>query len=192
MQNSTHLLNRLREGDESAFRQFVDEQKQRIFTLCYRILKDEDDAEDAAQEVFMKIYQKIGQFREESQLNTWVYRIAMTTSYDLLRKRKRKTPWMYMSSFTGGQNNQGNRSWEETLPIVNRIHPHATLEEKERLQKLYTAIDKLPENQKSAILLHYMEGLKYEQISEILGVSFSAVESLLFRARKNLKETLRG
>ena len=190
MQNSTHLLNRLREGDESAFRQFVDEQKQRIFTLCYRILKDEDDAEDAAQEVFMKIYQKIGQFREESQLNTWVYRIAMTTSYDLLRKRKRKTPWMYMSSFTGGQNNQGNRSWEETLPIVNRIHPHATLEEKERLQKLYTAIDKLPENQKSAILLHYMEGLKYEQISEILGVSFSAVESLLFRARKNLKETL--
>jgi len=190
VQNSTHLLNRLREGDESAFRQFVDEQKQRIFTLCYRILKDEDDAEDAAQEVFMKIYQKIGQFREESQLNTWVYRIAMTTSYDLLRKRKRKTPWMYMSSFTGVQNNQGNRSWEETLPIVNRIHPHATLEEKERLQKLYTAIDKLPENQKSAILLHYMEGLKYEQISEILGVSFSAVESLLFRARKNLKETL--
>ncbi len=190
MQYSTHFLDRLREGDESAFRKLVDTQKDRIFTLCYRILKDEDDAEDTAQEVFMKIYQSVGQFREESQLNTWIYRISMTTSFDLLRKRKRKTPWVYMSSFAGVQNNAQSRSWEETLPVVNKIHPHATLEEKERLQKLYTAIDKLPENQKSAILLHYMEGLKYDQISEVLELSVSAVESLLFRARKNLKEIL--
>lgn len=183
-------VHRLRKGDEGAFTAFVEQQKARVFTLCFLILKDENDAEDAAQEVFVKIYQKLDQFREEAQLDTWVYRIAMTTSYDALRKRKRKTPWLYMSTLTGRTESGDNRSWEEQLPVVDRLHPHASLEEKENLQKLYSAIDALPENQKSAILLHYMEGLKYEEISKILEVSFSAVESLLFRARKKLKEML--
>ena len=201
---STDFLIRLRQRDPEAFRQLVDSRKDRVFHLCMSYLRQRQDAEDAAQEVFVKVHRGIDGFREEADLDTWIYRVAVTTSLDVLRKRKRKQPWSLFhgigASPGGGSALPAGESGLDGIDLAERSgrvpdlvesnHPESALEDKQRTGALTDAIHALPDNQRSAILLHYMEELSYEEVSEALGVSFSAVESLLFRARRTLREQL--
>lgn len=188
------LIQPLKVGSQGAFATLVERRKDRVYSLCFHYLKDRHDADDATQDVFVKVHQSISGFREDASLDTWLYRITVTTALDHLRRRKRKTPWKF--TFASGSSGlavpQSEESSSELPPWeqVEFFHPGIALEEKERTKALYTAIDELPDNQRTAVILHYIQGLKYQDISDIMHTSFSSVESLLFRARKNLEKKL--
>lgn len=206
--SAPEYLHRLKHGDAEAFRQLVESRKDRVFNLCMRYLRQRQDAEDAAQEVFLKIHRTIDTFREDAELDTWIYRVTVTTSLDFLRRRRRKQPWSLFNGpgtsdgappmgHSGDSGRDGPMDGIEMAERSGRVpglvesdDPETGLQERQRAGALSKAIDSLPEAQRSAILLHYMEELSYEEVSVALDVSFSAVESLLFRARRNLRKRL--
>ncbi len=178
------IIKELKEGKESAFRLLVEHFQRRIYNTCLNLLQNAEDAEDVTQEVFVSIYQSIQQFKGESKLYTWVYRIAITKSLEHIRMKKRKKRFAFFQHlFTN-----------EEVSIKNEpkhfYHPGVQLENKERAAILFSAIDKLPENQKTAFILSKVEDLSYAEISEVMNLSVSSVESLLFRAKQNLQKLL--
>lgn len=177
------LIQGLQKGDENAFRYLVDNYQDRVFNTALGIVQNAQDAEDVAQEVFIQVYRSIHAFKGESKLSTWLYRIATTRALDLLRSRKSKKRFGLIQRLFG----EGNEPVME-LPDFN--HPGVALDRKENAARLFKAIDKLPENQKAAFTLHKLENLSYQEISEVLKTSIPAVESLMHRAKQNLRKML--
>ena len=177
------LIQRLKEGDETAFKYLVDNYQERVYNTAIGIVQNAEDAEDVAQEVFIQVYRSIHNFKGESKLSTWLYRIATTRALDLLRSRKSKKRFGLLQRLFG----EGN---EPVFEIPDFNHPGVALEKKENAAKLFKAISQLPENQKVAFTLHKLEDLSYQEISEIMKTSLPAVESLMHRAKQNLKKIL--
>lgn len=183
MLNEDFLIQELKEGKDLAFKTIVDEYQNMVYNTCLAIVKSEEDAEDIAQEVFVQVYQSIKSFKGESKLSTWIYRIATTKSLDHERKKKRKKRFGFVKSIFG----------EDSEIIINPPdfnHPGVALDKKENAAKLFKAIDKIPENQRIAFLLNKVEGLSYQEVSQVLQVSVSSIESLLHRAKNNLRKIL--
>ncbi len=183
MLNEDFLIQELKEGKDLAFKTIVDEYQNMVYNTCLAIVKSEEDAEDIAQEVFVQVYQSIKSFKGESKLSTWIYRIATTKSLDHERKKKRKKRFGFVKSIFG----------EDSEIIINPPdfnHPGVALDKKENAAKLFKAIDELPENQRIAFLLNKVEGLSYQEVSQVLQVSVSSIESLLHRAKNNLRKIL--
>jgi len=181
--NELELIQGLRDGDESAFRYLVDNYKDRVFNTAIGIVQNAEDAEDVAQEVFIQVYRSIHSFKGESKLSTWLYRIATTRSLDLLRSRKSKKRFGFIQRLFG----DGNEPLHE-LPDFN--HPGVAMDRKENAAKLFKAISQLPDNQKTAFTLHKLEDLSYQEVSEVMQTSIAAVESLMHRAKQNLRKML--
>ncbi|MGN6421577.1 MAG: RNA polymerase sigma factor [Pseudobacter sp.] len=179
------LIQRLRNGDELAFKQVVDDCQDMVFNTALSMVHDASDAEDVAQEVFIQVYRSIDQFKGDSRLSTWIYRITVTKSLDLIRSRKRKKRFAFVTSLFGPDN-------EVLHDPVNFHHPGVALDQKEQAAILFRLIDQLPENQKTAFILLKTEELSYQEIAQVMELSVSAVESLLFRARQNLRKLLEG
>jgi RNA polymerase sigma-70 factor (ECF subfamily) len=146
------------------------------------ILQDPDDAEDALQETFIQVYESIGGFKAESSLTTWVHKIAIRKALEKLRKRRTR------------QRIQSIIPWwmpEEKRSVdVGEINPGIGAENKEKATALYKAIAQLPEKQQLAFTLIRIQGIKYEEATEIMGLGVKAIESLLSRAKENLKQHL--
>lgn len=177
------LIEQLKHGDETAFKELIDQWKDMVYNTALGIVQNETEAEDLTQDVFIKVYEKISSFKGDSKLSTWIYRITVTTALDFLRRQKRKKRWGTLQSvFREGEG--------EPPPIADFHHPGVALDNKERSAILFGAIGRLPENQKAAYVLHKLEGLSYKEISEVLKTSVSAVESLMSRATGNLKKYL--
>lgn len=181
--NEQELIQGLRKGEEAAFKYLVDNYRDRVYNTALGIVQNAEDAEDVAQEVFIQVYKSIGSFKAESKLSTWLYRIATTRSLDLLRSRKSKKRFGLLQRLFG----EGNEPVYE-LPDFN--HPGVALDRKENAAKLFKAISQLPENQKIAFTLHKLEDLSYQEVSEVMKTSLPAVESLMHRAKQNLKKML--
>lgn len=179
----TELIEGLRNGDETAFSYLVKNYQDRVYNTAIGIVQNAEDAEDVAQEVFIQVYKSIHAFKGESKLSTWMYRIATTRSLDLLRSRKSKKRFGFLQRLFG----DGNEPLHE-IPDFN--HPGVELDRKENAAKLFRAINKLPENQKTAFTLHKIEDLSYQEISEIMQSTIAAVESLMHRAKQNLRKIL--
>jgi len=183
-QEELALIERLKQGDESAFRTLVEQYQDLVYNTALGIVQNQSDAEDVAQEVFIQVFRSIGSFKSEAKLSTWIYRITTTRSLDLLRAKKSKKRFGLLK-----------RLWEteEESPVENISdfnHPGVSLERKEEAAQLMAAITQLPENQKVAFILHKLEGLSYLEIAEIMGNTLPAVESLMHRARLNLRKIL--
>ncbi|MEC7754625.1 MAG: RNA polymerase sigma factor [Bacteroidota bacterium] len=178
------LLLALRNRSEEAFRQLVEDYKDKVYNTCLSLLKNEEEAEESAQDVFMEVYRSVESFRAEAKLSTWIYRIATTKSLEKLRRMKAKKRFAWMRSLSGGVA-QGFQS-------ADWMHPGVAMEQQENAKALLAAIDKLSDNQRLAFTLHKLEGLSYEEVAHVLQVSVSSVESLMFRARQNLKKQLRN
>ena len=181
--NEQELILGLRNADETAFKYLVDTYQDRVFNTAIGIVQNAEDAEDVAQEVFIQVYRSIHNFKGESKLSTWLYRIATTRSLDLLRSRKSKKRFGFMQRLFGDDN-------EPIHELPNFNHPGVVLEKKENAAKLFKAIAQLPENQKAAFTLHKLEDLSYQEISEVMHTSIPAVESLMHRAKQNLRKIL--
>lgn len=179
-----NCINRIKNGDTQAFRELVEHFRDRVFNTSLGLLQNCEDAEDVSQEVFLEIYQSLRQFRGASKLSTWIYRIVLRKSLEHIRSAKRKKRAGLMADLFGKENH---------LPVTNSspfYHPGVKLENKERAAVLFEAISRLPDNQRMAFTMHKLESLNYSEIAEIMKISLSSVESLMFRAKHNLQKLL--
>ena len=177
------LIEQLKQKDEAAFKTIVETWKDMVFNTALGIVQNAEDAEDVAQEVFVQVYESVSSFKGESKFSTWLYRITITKSMDHIRRKKRKKRFAFIQSLFGLNN-------EVLYDPPDFHHPGVSLDNKERSAILFRAIEQLPENQKIAFTLHKMEGLSYQQVSVVMNATVSSVESLLHRAKTNLKKNL--
>ncbi len=176
----TNLTDRLKKRDEQAFRELVDTYGQLVFRTCMGILHDREDADDVAQEVFIEVFRSIDRFRSGAKISTWLYRIAINKSLNYLRDNRRHTESLVPRE----------ASVAAISAAVTGDSPLETLQEKEKKKILEQALNALPEKQKIAFVLSKYEDLSYKQISEVMKLSVSSVESLIFRAKQNLQKKL--
>jgi RNA polymerase sigma-70 factor (ECF subfamily) len=170
------LTERFKKGDSSAFEALVRKYQDRVYNLCRYMLQDPQNAQDAAQDAFLKAYRGLRDFRPDSSLYTWIYRIAVTTCLDYRRKSRRE-------SFR-------NEPLAEDLPSAEPL-PEQVYESREIPQSIQIALQKLPEKLRAAIVLREIEELSYEEIAEVLHTSAGTVKSRISRARKQLRHILR-
>ena len=183
--NEAELIHGLKQKDQAAFRQLVEVYEGKVYNTAIGFLRTEEDAEDITQEVFIEVFRSVHNFKGESTLSTWVYRITVTKSLELIRRKKQKKRFGFITNLF---NDQG----EENVQVTDMVHPGVKLENKEKAQVLFSAIDRLPENQRVAFVMHKVEGLSYLEIAGVMDTSLSSVESLMFRAKKNLQKYLYG
>jgi RNA polymerase sigma-70 factor (ECF subfamily) len=176
------LINKLKHKEESAFKYLINKYQVQIRNTCLGMLHDSFEADDMAQEVFIEVFKSIHKFKHESNIYTWIYRIAINKCLNALRSKKRKN--LFDRFF--GQNE--NENYHFSIPDNNE--PQKIMEDNERAGILQVAVDSLPENQKVAFVLSKYDDLSNPQIAEIMGTSVSSVESLHFRAKKNLQRKL--
>jgi RNA polymerase sigma-70 factor (ECF subfamily) len=177
------LIGLLIEKDETAFRHLIDQYENRVYNTVIGFLRSDEYADDVAQEVFITVYESIGNFRMESTMATWIYRIAVTKSLEFIRKQKRKKRFGIFYSLFG----------DDVAPKFESVsydHPGVALENKETSEALFKALDKLPETQRTAFTLHKMEGMSYEETSQVMNTTVSSIESLIHRATVNLRKHL--
>jgi len=177
------LVDQLKKGDETAFKTIVETWQSMVYNTALGIVQNAEDAEDIAQEVFIQVYQSISSFKGESKFSTWLYRITVTKSLDHERKKKRKKRFGFVRSIFGEQN-------EVLVNPPDFHHPGVTLDNKENAAVLFRAITDLPESQRIAFTLNKVEGLSYQEVSEVMKTTVSSVESLMHRAKNNLKKNL--
>ncbi len=165
----------------TAFEEIFRAYNKKVYNLCLLYVQDADDAKDLTQDVFIRIHKSMNSFREEASLQTWVYRIAVNLALDHLKKKKRRAVFLGLFQIFVQNNAQEN----------NRdFNPGIAFEHLESMTQLMHAMEKLPKNQKMALLLSKWEGLPQSEIAETMKLSEKAVESLLQRAKSNLKKYL--
>ncbi len=182
--NDHQLAQGLLKGDEAAFKTLVETYQHMVFNAVFNMVQDYHESEDVAQEVFIQVYQSVQSFRGDSKLSTWLYRIAITKSFEWQRKRKAKKRIGLVKSWLGLDH-------EAAKTKTDFEHPGISLEKKENAAVLYKAIDKLPGTQKAAFILIKADGLSYEETAAILETTAAAVESLMHRAKQNLRKILK-
>jgi RNA polymerase sigma factor (sigma-70 family) len=181
--NELELILQLRAGDELAFKSLVANYQDMVYNTALGVVQNAQDAEDVAQEVFIQVYRSIDQFKGDARLSTWIYRITTTKALDHIRSKRRKKRFAFITSLFGPND-------ELVHEPVDFQHPGVALDRKEQAALLFRMIEQLPDNQKVAFTLHKTEGLSYQEIADVMELSVSAVESLLFRARQNLRKLL--
>ncbi|MBL0358784.1 MAG: RNA polymerase sigma factor [Chitinophagaceae bacterium] len=177
------LISQLQQGEEQAFKLLVNRYQDKVFNTAFGLLQQHGDAEDIAQEVFIQVYRSVHQFKGAAALSTWLYRITVTKCLDHIRSKKRKKRFGFTVSMFGADN-------QPVYEAANFHHPGVALDKKEDAAMLFKMIDDLPENQKTAFVLNKLEDLSYLEIARIMKTTESAVDSLLQRARQNLKKAV--
>lgn len=169
---------------EPSFRLLIEKYKKLVFGSSYRIVGNTSDAEDICQEVFIEVFKSIHKLRNEDDLSGWLFKIAKNKSVSFLRKRnpaKAQTADDIHSSIIQNKINQKN---------IEHNTPARKLEDDEAKQVLFQAIDCLPEKQKKVLLMHKFEDYSQKEICETLNLSQASVESLIYRAKTNLRKSL--
>jgi RNA polymerase sigma-70 factor (ECF subfamily) len=173
------LVRRVQAKDEIAFKEIVERYQSKVFSIIYGILRNHNDAEDIAQQVFAKIYFSIGNFDFRSSLLTWIYKITVNECYDYLRK-KRVRKLIYESDF----------SEEDSLQMENsqsaRDHTVAIDKTLERRDMLLKMLSKVSEEDRMLILLKEVEGHSVEELAEMTGMNENTIKVKLFRTRQKL------
>ncbi|MBN2613313.1 MAG: RNA polymerase sigma factor [Bacteroidales bacterium] len=170
----------LKKGDETSFRNLVEEHQLKLLRLCNGFVHSREDALDLVQEVFIEVYRSIHSFRGDSGLSTWLYRVAVNKSLNFIRKQKRKT-----FSLSNNIDNAAKLDLRDESGA-----PDVRMEQGQRDFLIQKALDSLQENQRIAFILNKYDDLSYKEISGIMDVSLSAVESLIHRAKTNLQKKL--
>lgn len=183
--DESEIIKGIQQGDNKAFQLLVETYQPMVVNTCFGIVHSTADAEDLAQDVFLEIFRTAGNFRGESKISTWLYRIATNRSLNFVRNKKRKGFFQSLEeTFTGGRNRTSEIS-------ENRNdQPDQNITDQQRSDLLHRAIDQLPEKQRIAFTLNKYEELPYQQIAEVMEISLASVESLIHRAKKNLQEQL--
>jgi len=178
------LIDRVIDGDQASYGLLVQRYQSKIFAVAYGVLRHREDAREVAQEVFIKAYRNLPSFRRDSSFYTWIYRITVNLAIDFQRKafRKRETTFEDVKLAPNEISSTGPR------PMGN---PVQQLEEKQLGATIQEAIETLPADQRTAIILREVQGLSYKEIAETMGCAEGTVMSRLYYARKKLQELLK-
>ena len=179
MQTDELMVARAKRGDAAAFEALVAPHERLIYLTCLKLMGNEQDAGDCAQEALLRAYRAMSSYRSEASLTTWLYRIAYNICLDALRKRKRIAAESLEALSEDG-----------FTPQDKGQTPYAALEQKERMAALKRAIDLLPEDMRTVLLLSQVENMGYEQIAQVTDTPVGTVKSRINRARLKLKEIL--
>lgn len=180
-----HLMMLFQDGNEDAFAQLIRRNQHKVFAVIYRFIGDRAESEDLAQEVFLRVYRTAGRYEPTAKFSTWLYRIATNISLNAIRNRGRFHALSLEVTTADDSDNFHREIADDHSP-----EPDAAMQSEELCRVVMKAIEQLPEQQRSAIILNKYEGLSYEDIAEILDCTVMAVKSLLSRARSNLKTKL--
>jgi len=181
--NQPELIVQLQQGDEQAFTRLVDQWQDMVYNTAISIVQNEDDADDITQDVFIQVYQSVSSFKGESKFSTWLYRIVISKALDHVKKKKRKKRFEFVQSLFGTAS-------EEEIHPEEFNHPGVLMENRETAAALFKAMQQLPDNQRIAFTLHKLESQKHQDIAAIMNLSVTAVESLIARAKSNLRKIL--
>jgi RNA polymerase sigma-70 factor (ECF subfamily) len=184
MQPSEHtdveLAERLQAGDNAAFDELMRRYQRPVMNFVYRMLGDAAEAEDVAQEVFVRLYRKIGSYRPETKFSTWLFALARNAGIDRLRWRKRHP----QDSLEALEEHAG------ASPVAAPGGVGEEVQAREIGEQIAAAIAILPEDQKTALILSEYHGLAYEEIAQIMNCSPKSVEGRLYRAKQTLRKRL--
>jgi RNA polymerase sigma-70 factor (ECF subfamily) len=180
------LMLRVKEGDSAAFTELVDKYKQPVMNLVARMLRDQTEAEDVAQNVFVQVYRSAHRYEMTAKFSTWLFTIARNLCLNEIRRRARH-PTESMDASHPDSGEQPLHQFEDT----RSFGPPENLLQSELEEKTAEAIAQLPENQRLALLLCRQQDLSYEDIAKVLNCSVSATKSLIFRGRETLKARLK-
>ncbi|MEP3208788.1 MAG: sigma-70 family RNA polymerase sigma factor [Maribacter sp.] len=174
-----HYIDAIINGDTRAFSVLVERYKHMVFTLAAKVLKNHEEAEEVAQDVFIKAYTALASFKGESKFSTWLYKIAYYRSLDYLKKHKRTV-------------NTGSIDSDTEYHLTSMEDALDGLEDKERKQTIKAAINELPHDDAVVITLHYFEELSLKEIADIMNIEPNTVKVRLFRSRKRLAVLLKN
>ncbi|MFS8082591.1 MAG: RNA polymerase sigma factor [Ginsengibacter sp.] len=177
------LVSLLKQKDRQAFKLIVERWQDMVFNTSLGIVQNYEDAEDLSQEVFIQVFESISSFKGVAKFSTWLYRITVRKCLDHLRSKRSKKRFAFLKSLYGDDN-------KTIVDSQDFVHPGVKIENKESAARLFKALDQLPDTQKVAFVLNKIEGLRYDEVGEVLGLSGSAVDGLLQRAKKNLQNQL--
>ena len=180
------LIERCKRGDLAAFNDLVRKYEKQVYNFAYRLTSNYDDANDVAQDAFLRVFNAIGSFRGDASFSTWLFRITTNVFLDE-RKRSKAHPHSSLDEYLELDETSVARQIEDPSPT-----PDAVLEENERAQILQSAIGDLPEYQRAMVMLYHGQQKSYEEIAEIMDLPIGTVKSRLNRARLALKEKLSG
>jgi RNA polymerase sigma-70 factor, ECF subfamily len=181
----TALVERCAVGDETACAALVDEHQRMVYQLALHLLGDHNEALDLSQEVFLSVFRTIHRFRGQSALRTWIFRIVVNQARNRQRwwRRRRRLDQVSLDEFIASHGD---------LPAVrDQATPDRVLGQKELAARIQSALDRLPFEQRSAIVLREIDGLSYDEIAFSLGIAIGTVRSRLARAREALRAQLR-
>ncbi|WP_235293640.1 RNA polymerase sigma factor [Portibacter lacus] len=169
------MIKLIGEGDRDAFQKLYQLFSEKVYNTAISYTHNSSDAEEVAQDVFTSVFRNASKFQGNSEVSTWIYRITVNTSLNKIKKGKR-------FSFL--------KFGEQEYDVPDFEHPGALMEQKEHSASLFKAIDKLPESQKTAFILSYIEELPRQEVADVMEVTLKSVESLLQRGKSNLRKNL--
>ena len=179
--NERELIARLQKRDEAAFEELIRQYEKKVYTLCFRMCGNSEDAEEAAQDAFLALWRGIDRFRQESSLSTWIYRLATNACIDTLRRRKKQS---------------GSVSLDDEELFVDAVdtspQPQETVEHRETQKLLQEGLSALPEEYRKVLILREIEGLSYTEIAESATNELGTVKSRISRGRSLLRNFLSG
>ena len=179
--NERELIARLQKRDEAAFEELIRQYEKKVYTLCFRMCSNSEDAEEAAQDAFLALWRGIDRFRQESSLSTWIYRLATNACIDTLRRRKKQS---------------GSISLDDEELFVDAVdtspQPQETVEHREARKLLQEGLSALPEEYRKVLILREIEGLSYTEIAECASLELGTVKSRISRGRSLLRNFLSG
>jgi RNA polymerase sigma-70 factor (ECF subfamily) len=181
----SEIINQILQGDRNLFRTLVERYQTMVFRTCIGFLHNKDDADDLTQEVFIQVYQALDKFKSDSSLSTWIYRIAVNASLNRVRKTSKSFLMQGFDSIFGTE-----KSNQYSIPVSETENPETILIHNEHREKVQKALNSLPENQRTAIVLSKYDDLSQKEIAEIMNTTEGAVEALIQRAKANLREKL--
>lgn len=176
--DDTYYITKIIEGDTKAFAVLVDRYKDLVFTLALRMLKNREEAEEVAQDTFIKVFKSINKFKGDSKFSTWIYKITYNSCLDVLKKYKQKYKLDPIDEYTERQ-------------LITFENAFDALADKEQRQAIETCLQRLPEEEGFLLTLYYFEEQSIEEIAKIVGLTANNVKVKLFRTRKKLASLLR-
>jgi RNA polymerase sigma-70 factor (ECF subfamily) len=179
------LVERVQQGDKAAFNLLIVKYQRKIFRLLSRLIRDQAEIEDVAQEAFIKAYRALPNFRGESAFYTWLYRIAINTAKNHLVSQGRRAPTSTAADIDDAE------TFDDGDHLRDLNTPDSMLVTKQVAEAVNRAIDQLPEDLRTAIVLRELEGLSYEEIAESMQCPIGTVRSRIFRAREAIAVELK-
>lgn len=176
--NDQHYINLIIDGDTNAFSVLVDRYKDLVYTLSFRMLKNKEEAEEVAQDTFIKVYKSLNRFKGDSKFSTWIYKIAYNTSLDRIKKNKKHLNDVAIDEFTVNQ----------IKTIDNALY---SLEKKERNKAIMDCINLLPSEDSFLLTLYYFDELSLDEVAKATGLTSNNVKVKIFRGRKKLTKILK-